>query len=385
MLKQPHNMEGMTYLEIIVCFFVVALLVLPLSASFLSATRMREEGVTLSQSTFQTERLMEEIKEQLRKDSLTAYQLKMMGKTGDYPYYFNPTISDKTTKQTLSVFFGGTPQASEYISKTYQIERYDYEVAIWPLKEQVGSTTISALSTQEDNCKAFRLYTATDATLAFKYVPEEESQLPQLNIASSATLFLITEPYLYTTDLGDASLNLSPIKGMATILLKQPLPNPSPIAEVDSVTYQNLIVTQSNLSVGSSNQGYSFAIQSTATTGTNMVIIDTRLIQNFSNVTTTNIKIKNESPLPLLVKLVAEEDKTKAEKDRWTDVESTISLIIEDSSINGKTSVEKVFSTPTQEGYLISIVVRDKEPKLGQSGKIVKTMMDLFTFEPADH
>ena len=381
MLKQPQNMKGMSYLEIIVCFFVISLLVLPLSTSFLSAIRVREAGVDLSQSTFQTERLMEEIKEQLRKDSLNVYKLNI------------------AEKSELSYLFGGPLEASDYISKTYQTDRYDYEVAIWPLKEQIGSTTISALSAKDDSCKAFRFYTAADANSAFKYKSEEESQLPQLNMASSANLFLSTGSYLYTPALGSDSLNLSTIKGMATILFKQnEHSTPLPIVEVDSVTCQNLTIIKKDLYIADTKQGYSFEIQQiqpTETTGTNMVIIDTQLLQDFSEVTTTNIKIKNKSQLPLLVKIVVgevkieedktEEDKILAEEVKMTAMENIIKLTLEDSSINGKTSIEKVFSKPMQEGYLISIVVRDKEPKLGQSGKIVKTMMDFLTFEPDDN
>ncbi|PHV72343.1 hypothetical protein CS063_02375 [Sporanaerobium hydrogeniformans] len=374
MLKYTKKIEGMSYLEIIVCLVIVSMMVLPLSASFVSSTRMREEGVDLTQITFTTERLMEEVKEQLRVDLKDAYLLETTGNTGaTYAYYLDPGIGNKYEIHWLSDFFRSKP--STYVETTYDINRYEYEVAIWPLENYPGGAVIEMASVGSE--PAFKLHTSTtDAALAFHYSTEDKKKLPKLDPLLSGQQLFGEKLYLSATDFDGNPL--SKINGMVTLRLEKET-SASPKILKMGLTYQNLIITPMNLKTSSGQIGYKIKLNTSipGRVEPNLMLIDTRLISSYEDmqIKATCLEIENASKAPLWIKLIGR-------KDEWDKLDEMLHILIEDKELIGKTTLEKVIVTHTNRSYLIGIVVRDKKPVMGESGKIVKTMMDLLTYEP---
>lgn len=105
-----------------------------------------------------------------------------------------------------------------------------------------------------------------------------------------------------------------------------------------------------------------------------VIIIDAQRL-DWDNLSPVRLKFSNVSGLSLLLKiLVAPEDLDKEVVDQKLDI------ILSDKTTTAKTSIERVTSLQSTEDYLIAVIVRDKAPRIGRSGKIIKTMIDVYTF-----
>lgn len=56
------NQKGLTFAEVVICIFIVALVVGPITASFSSSTKDRVSAERINEATVNAEKLTEEIK-----------------------------------------------------------------------------------------------------------------------------------------------------------------------------------------------------------------------------------------------------------------------------------------------------------------------------------
>lgn len=53
-----------------------------------------------------------------------------------------------------------------------------------------------------------------------------------------------------------------------------------------------------------------------------------------------------------------------------------------DEKVDYRTSIEKVETKKDYPSFLIAIIVRDKQSAIGQPGKIIKQMLDVYCYNP---
>ncbi|WP_069998217.1 type IV pilus modification PilV family protein [Cellulosilyticum sp. I15G10I2] len=360
MLRKSDNSRGMSYVEVAVCLFIVSISILPISQAFVASVKMREEAESISQSTFYAENLLDEIKQQLEKDLIGVRKIET-------------SYSNKANLYSLNEFF---EVAAEDFNKKYPTDQYAYEAAIWNIKDipEVEEKIVISADVLE---KAVKFY--TDET--YQLGSDDLDKLPTFKLGKehknlfTDELFFkqfipaYTETDARTTQIVDVGL-LDLKMETGGVLLES---STSFTQLGQAVQFKkNSITTR----VPSSQKGYTYTIEksdtSLATTGTAIVILDIRSL-NLGTLQPAVLKFINHTDFFINLKiLMNEEDLGK--------FDNKIHLIISDNQ-GKKTTIERITALDREDDYLIAVIIRDKAPRLGLSGKIVKTMMDVYTFE----
>lgn len=389
----------MTYTEVIICLLIVTILIGPIATTFVSATRIRASAEAISESTTYAEEVMEKIKEQLTKD--IAIQKKKEG---------NEVVLSTEQETKLKMLFEDTPNTSSEITlkdfleepigstvvdTLYETSRYSYEVALWSMKNSGFSDTepINLESSSLD--KAIRLYTDTSYKVNGTSIGAELKEAIKLSvdevnakIFNDSSLYFI--PSLIVTD---------SIKEITTITLPSNLSNSTEVeagikhknggSDVKTELESKVSFTEFGvLKIG----GYNFKIEANplgagiAATDTYIIYLDIRQlirtvgIASVSESTTydgTVFKFINNTPAKVIIKVVRSE---AVGVDNLEDIDKKYSIVVENTSV-GQVTIERVETSRQYENFIVGLIVRDKKPSLGKPGKVIKVMLDVYSYE----
>lgn len=413
MLKiNRRNEQGFTFVEILTCLAIVALIVGPICFSFLSSLKTRVTAESINEATAYAEKMLEDVKVQITDDIIlrqkiignrvatSSYSGNLSVDTNgvcDYLIDLPASASVRSGTQ-MTNFFKGTD--TNILNSRYDTDTYAYEVALWRMND-IPFTSVSATKTftLDENAigKAAKLFTdvstdyqfniskytgvvnpitfqVTDEMLkAFQdqtlaYVPSQDATESAKKVMDKNTITLNTNVNTVAPDTA-AIKNWRKSKGAGNEAIK-----------IDQI---KTIKNASNVAVG-----YTFEISNgtdagsfTATDSRSIIELDIRALLRDTNLAelttydTLTFKFVNNTVFDQFIVV-----KQNAMGTEATAINTKFNIVAEDKS-TGKSSIVRIDDMDAYENYLITVIVREKNPVLGESGKIVKKLIDIFSYD----
>jgi hypothetical protein len=368
MFKNQNNHKGMSYIEVAICLFAVSIVILPLSQAFVASVKLKEETKSISQSTFYAETLLEEVKNRLQEDLLTERKIE--------------TEYEEEVLNPLVEFLGIEPDDLESFEQNYDTQKYTYEVALWNIGEILAEEG-SVISFEESSLiKASRFYTGDEdeKNKAFQFKDSELNSLPWYD-AKQYKLFFSDKNFVKSyipkknpdNTVSNENSNIS-----ALGRIKLSMVGSSITADIDE---EDPVIDRVNPVV----IGNTYICKLETLTGKAMIIVDTRLLDK-TKVENISFEFKNSTAFQVAVKILFNKsDLNDLSKKIYISGGLNDVTVVEDDDEAvqpiPKIVVERVTELDEEKDYLIGMIVRDKSPKWGNAGKIVKTMMDIYSFE----
>lgn len=395
---------GFTYIEILVCLVILALFITPMSYAFLITIKINRSAIEQERVTAYTEQLLEDIKYQMTQD--IELQQKVLGTR--YKLEGKTEIEIKKAKEGVSgylvdadiLFINGIAREDvaldEFLTSigdTNLVERYDmdqyaYEIALWRISDiaLINHTLLWDKSTLK---KATKIYSDKalsesyslhegivengESLITFKITPE------MLKIFKDDTL-----SYIPNQIIDEKVLEYNRIQ-FNTLGIPEVISNSSKETMVQIQPFEIL-------DVSGVKRGYIFHLYEGAMSKVgfskngdqykSIIEIDVRNLlrksEDLSEETTYDqftFKFINHTAYNQFIhirkNLIDTEDEER--------VNRKFNIILEDKK-DGRSFMTQVNDSKPYENYLIAIVVRDKQPVQGQVGKVVKKMMDVYSY-----
>lgn len=414
--RSKENEQGFTFVEILTCLAIVALIVGPICFSFLSSLKTRVTAESINDATAQAERLLEDIKIQMADDIIlrqkivgnrvdaTAYTTEDKEGTGGY---LIDIVGNRPKIQMITFLKGYTPME---LNSRFNTDDYAYEVALWRVKDiPFASASSENIVTLDQNTinKATKLYTDSNTEYQFDttrysglanpitfkisnemlkafqdkalvYVPNQASADSAYKIMDKNSIKLESDILSTTPDISEI---VNWRKSTATVGEKEAI-------EISAITP---IKNSTNVVVG-----YTFTIEegddaslfvTDANNYRSIIELDVRALLRkadlgpetaFDHLT---FKFINETRFDQLVYVLQNTlNETEVVKDKFNIV-AQASESMPSGVIPGKSTIVRVDDMNAYENYIIAIIVREKSPALGEPGKIVKQLIDVFSYD----
>jgi hypothetical protein len=388
MFKNQNNHKGMSYIEVAICLFAVSIVILPLSQAFVASVKLKEETKSISQSTFYAETLLEEVKKQLERDLIRREKVDL----GEIPneelaYYLDDELTkqERTEPTLLNKLFNHTLTEADEFNQKYNLSQYSYEVALWQMKDVLIEAEEDESESEKEKIEisvslldeAIKFY--TDAEENYQLKASELSIMPKFNLSKDYKGLFKDELFL-NNFLPEADNNDSPVIGSVLLKLRMNEENiNTTIINSGHIEVKAGISPHDNVHVYNIEleDGYTIpAPDEGEPANMAVVVLDTRAL-GLEEIEKTILKFNNNTNLPVNLKILM--DRIEEDED-VVSFDDKINIIISDNN-DKKTTIERIMKLDREENYLIAVIVRDKDPKIGLSGKIVKTMMDVYSFE----
>lgn len=419
MLKKiKKNEQGFTFVEILVCLAIVSLVVGPICFSFVSSLKTRVTAESIDKVTANTEKLLEDIKAQMADDIILRQ--KIIGNrvptasyssaadisiarngVGNYLEDISSTGSPRPGVQ-MNTFLKGTTSAQ--LSARYNTNDYAYEVALWkiddvPFVSTAEGKTLTLNQTTID--KATKLY--TDSSVAYQFNPSSYTgianpikfQLSDAMLKTFEDQNLTYVPTQAAADVGYKMIDKNTITIETNIL--STTPDLSKVANwrIKSGTGVQEAIKISKIEpikTGGTTVGYVFTIAEgpeAAAFATNtshyrgIVELDVRkLLRKDSNLGAEisydhlTFKVINTTRYDQLITV----RQNVAETETVSTINNKFNIVLENTGI-GKSSLVRLDDINAYQNYIIAVIAREKNPVLGEPGKIVKKAIDIFSYD----
>ncbi len=418
MRREPKKASGFTYVEIIACLCIVTLIVGPLSYSFFMSVKTRVNAGHIDEATSYAETLMGEIKEKMTKDIKQKYEVehrridlstwddtkKNAAKWGAGKYLLKLTDAEfagATTRpsETLDNLFGYKKvDGKSQLDTRYHTDQYAYEVAIWHMDEltltsnELDSTSKQFIVNTTSLEKATKFYTDAQTDSEYQFDETYYESLAQ------PIEFKITDE-MYKIFKDDKKLYIP--NGTST----------PKIVDVNSICFtdqDNTEATNSEIQFekkeiknNTTVCGYHFTLKENAAgTGisdekkkeyTSIIDVDlNQLLKDEKGKTIDTyegytLKFTNQTDFNQLIRInhhlgdaISEgsSESSKSAQDIYEDFN-----VVATNTGKGKSTISYITKEEPFDNYLIAIVVREKNPVQGKEGKIVKKMIDIYSYD----
>lgn len=419
--------EGMTFAEVMICMVVVALVVGPFCIIFSSANKTRQTAVRIEEATCYGETLLAQIEDQISKDIILMQQIegnrvlneakteeekKGEQRYQDYCQKYLKGEALEAKNEKLQAFL----QMSEAdYKKVYRNDRYTYEVVLWPLSK--APIDKDALEMTKDTIyhsdyKAIRLYSSDEAKYqldadfyAQKNKPISFSVSEEWLKAfkdSSCKYIISSNPDEKYVLLNALSLKADVDKTSGIIewngdineewggeQKKGQLNNGC--TEIKDVQYveKNGKVEEIDLTIGDGE----ITQRPTLPAGSHyigVVKVDlTALLRNVPDqINTSSYSNYNKHLVIKCINDTGYDQVVQVIQNQISDDEKlpNIQVIVEDTKGSkgtiGKSYKQTISDVTTEENYIIAVVIRELNPLVGRKGKIIKKMLDLYSYDP---
>ena len=409
--KKQDN-QGFTYVEILVCLVIIALIVTPISYSFLTSVKTRVAAVEMDDATTYAEQLLEDIKYQITEDIMLQQEVlgtryKTDGKSaaeiqkakeGVTQYLLDwselpagVTRRDGAHLDTFLTSFGVTDLATRY-----DMNKYAYEVALWRLSDV--SLTSDTLTLDKDTLKkATKVYSDTDSRYQF-----QDANYDTGSMVSPITFKITPEmlkafrddtlSYVPNQVTNEKILDINTIKFDTTgvpVVVNKKQNEALPITVEPNIKVDFNEILDSN----GTKVGYVFHINEGTISSRDfpedksnyrsIIEVDVRNLlrksEDLSEITTYDgltFKFMNHTEYDQFVHI----KKNLIETEDRGIVTSKFNVVVEDKA-GGKSTITQINDTKPYENYLVAIVVRDKNPVQGLAGKVVKKMINIYSYD----
>ena len=408
--KQDNG--GFTYVEILICLVIIALIVTPISYSFLTAVKIRVAAVEMDEATTYAEQLLNDIKFQMTEDIMLQQEVlgtryKTSGKSaaeinkvkeGVAQYLLDwselPAGVTKRDSVHLNTFL--TSLEVTDLAVRYDTNKYAYEVALWRISDVL--LTSDTLTLDKDTIKkATKIYSDTDSSYQFQEVNYDVGSMVN-PIAFKITSEMLrafkddTLSYVPNQVTNEKILDINTIKfgatGMPAVVNKKQ-------KEALPITVEPNIRVGFNeiLDSDGTKLGYVFHINEGTVSSTDfpedrshyrsIIEVDVRNLlrksEDLSEITTYDgltFKFINYTKYNQFIRI----KKNLIETEDRDAITSKFNVVVEDKA-DGKSIITQINDTKPYENYLIAVVVRDKNPVQGQAGKVVKKMINIYSYD----
>ena len=390
---QRERSQGFTYVEILVCIAILACMVGPLNHAYLASIRTRVSAAQIEQVTFYAERLLQEIKEKMTKD--ITYQQKALGGRiaspsidqidGVIQYLrdYEEIGASQLRKRQASL----NQLLSDFSTEDYETDQYAYEVALWRLSDvdlSLGTFTLNQDTLKKASC--------------FYSDQDKQYQFLETNYSSGSNLvsFKINKemlkafwdeelkyiPYPTKEDKKIKLLDLCTVKvkedGKEEGILNVEIKN-----RFSRITFdiESIKDSKGQLVGYSMMNRCSHFVKEPGSTYRSVIDLDIRSLlrkADLSELTTYDsftFKFVNTMPYDQIIRIWQNVNESES-LDR---INEKFNVTVLDQGV-GKTTITRINDTVPYENYLIAIVVRDKNPIQGQAGKVVKKMLDVYSY-----
>lgn len=384
------NEKGITFAEVIICVFIVAMIVTPMVSAFVSSNKARETANRTEQATANAEKLLEAIKTTMTQDIVMmqkyeAQQLKLTPAT--QTRYTNcvqkylTNAPDTTNLYKLNQFLITMPELST--------QRYAYEVMLWHIDKVTGldTSTNELVVNQAALNDCFKIYTddtynfvndqasfnQINLPLTFKltdemkkaFKDEKKRYIPQLNPTSTA--FEIKENLKVKFDAhgkpeADGTSTYAELKGIEAIRRSNGDITGYVIHIKDKSGAPSYTPATSGVRVFSQIEVDINKLLRDGQTETDLSACD-NYVYTFINETNTDMVVR-----------------LKRSGADLAAVDERIQFRLEKQG-TGDLTLERIDEISPYDNYIIAILVREKEPLLGQQGRIVKKMLDIYSYD----
>ncbi len=406
-----QNEQGFTFVEILTCLAVVALIVGPICFSFLSSLKTKVTAESINEATAYAEKMLEDVKVQVTNDIILRQKIignrvatssyNAIDKDGicNYLVDLSSGVSSRGSAPMTSFFKGTDTNA---LNSSYNTTDYAYELAIWRINDL--SFVAGGVSTKKFTLdastigKAAKLYTDSNTNYQFNaskytgivnpitfeitdemfkifkdntldYVPNQSISEGAKKVADKNTITLKTDVNTVPPTVTDIE-NWRESSGEGNKAIK--------INKIDTIK-----------DVAGSHVGYTFYIENgaDATTFTSadcrsIIELDIRALLRDSTMATLTtydaltFKFINNTDFDQLIVV----KQNALESESIDNINEKFNIVALDKQ-NGKSSIVRIDDMNTFENYLIAIIVREKNPVLGTPGKIVKKLIDVFSYD----
>lgn len=321
--KMKKHEQGYTLIEILVCFVMIMAVVIPISNTLVTYIKTKENAQQMSKSIVYAERLLEEIKGELKKSA----------------------IDQKQKFPSFDEFFLNT--SSEKLEERYDLTHYAYEVAIWN-REDMALNKGSFKGGEQNLNQPIWIFSDIEFSESLE-VEEDESEIwPSLSVKEEL-LRELEKAADYKVDNGSVyKSKISFLSGTSHI-------------DNDSreIIIENIRAEEGN------GQRYIYII-STEQALEGMSILEVNF-DKLSEEADFSLEFINYLNIDQLICL-------KGEKPE------NISVLIRDKGEGSSILLQEETSGNTFH-YVIAAVIRVKDPIQGKRGKIVKKAIDLYSFD----
>lgn len=412
--------EGMSFTEVMICLVVVALVIGPFCLIFSSANKTRQTSVRIEEATCYGETLLAQIGDQITKDMILMQQIEGNRLSGaaeenmryqDYiqKYLKQEPLDQKNEK--LQVFL---QMSDEAYQNAYHTERYTYEVVLWPLSKapiEGEALEMTKDAIYEPAHKAVRLYSSDDPDYQLKKAFYEGKNKPISFSVSDDVMKAFKDSsgkYIVSAHPDDKYVLMNTLAIKAKVdktsgllkwegdldekwggLLKKGAANNGSTEIKDvQVIEQKGNVQELDLTIGTKNAGAKPLLPA-GSQYLGVVKLDlTELLRNvpeavkgseYRNYQDLVIKVVNETGCDQVVQMV---------QNQIADDEETphFKVLVEDAKDSdgktGKSYQQTISDLTTEENYIVAVVIRELNPLMGRKGKIIKKMLDLYSYDP---
>lgn len=378
------NQRGVTLIEVLVCIIVIAMIIGPLTFSFTTAVTTKAEARNIMEATNYAETLMKAVKSRLsedmaikqKKESHLALSPEEQSRYDRYISTYMPENGLFTAPMDQTIWdYLELPTMAEN-EQNYDTQDFAYQVVMWPLSQlitaggggPVGSPLDYQLTVEEssiNNSGIIKL--RSEDTYTFN--PEFYN--------------LITEPITFSAHIdGEFAAAFSgqsdgtrldnkvtlPGGGAGSAYVRVDLSDPTLQSNADYIVHVE----------GSDELTYGIVVP-ISDTNISVVNLDiTGILRDVNLSDQYTFKIINQTGHNLTVRVIRSYEAT----DDVAAINNRFHWVGIDEG-TGKTNFEFADYQKAEENYLVALFVREKNPSLGKKGKIVKKMVDVFSYDIA--
>ena len=425
--KAVKNERGTTLAEVLICTIIVALVIGPITLSYATSVRNRATAERINTATNNAENLIREIEDQITKDII--FWQKVRGNRVDessltteekyrkaYAGYYIQSQSINANKTTIEALPGKLENADslfEFLSKSantadtdttddlarkafeekYSMDQYAYEVAIWPMSK------ISTHLVSESGNKVLKVNNTTlaDTTGVSKFYSSNETkyQFDSTFYGTEPVTFKINDSIIKGFIDADKNYHMADANNDFTTLNKITIKFTDSSTDTDMITSKSYSDGNNKTKVDTISEikgsggkvvGYEIKIKANGSIGPSpagdylsVVELDvTGLLRNYkgteANYSDFIFKIVNNTGYDQNVRVI-ENTLTGETTPNFTFITS--------GSPAKRNTVEYISDITTMENYIVAVIVREINPVLGEKGKIIKKMFDIYSYDPS--
>lgn len=386
--KPVKDQRGITLVEVLICVIIVAMVIGPMTLNFTTANKNRLEAQNISDATNHAERLMGKIKERLSQDMEIAKKVEgnivplpttPIDEKKRYNDYVKDYICDYVS-QTAPI----DKSLNDYLADpvglgTYDLDQFVYQAIIWPMSTMNQETLLDGKK---------KLALKVDATsIAQHGILRLSSDMTNYKFDTTFNT-LLTDPITFTTAGSEQVINdfLGKSEGLKR---KVSMPNEAPTAS----GYMRIKIEDPENEGVSPDKGYildesgsddCYGIVIPVEGAVETLELDvTALLRGAAIHSDYTFKVENKTDHALTVNVIRsyerKEDGTidTAEKEEINNKFHWVAL----NEGTGKTTFNFIDANRPEENYVIALFVRQKEPLTGKPGKLVKKMVDVFSYD----
>ncbi|MBE6022424.1 MAG: type II secretion system protein [Cellulosilyticum sp.] len=385
-MEERRMEKGFGYIELVVCISLVAIVIGPLSKTFLTSIQTRIKAQRIEEATGYIEQMMVEIKEQMNWDILFKHQ-EESGKTEEEEWYGlerevyeahlkETWLTEEKTSRTLENLLSDRIW-NEPLEKRFNMESYGYEVALWKMDDLSVISGNVVLDMQQ----AVKFYSEKEVEALFGQEPKKQVIDPiYLKMDEETFQFFNSDTQTYDSDYNGKNKKVE----VTTVSF-----NKEGVVDCIQPSSKDSMVKVS-LSPSSNAHGkivaYELKIEREPTRVWHgkleeYVSVITMDCGRLSAIEPLRLKVVNQTDYNQVIQikqdLRGQESIGLEEGDMKTGLWQTL---IDDQG-KGKSTVIYTGTQTSYENYIIMIRIKDKRPLQGEEGQIIKQMIDLYSYD----